>query len=266
MDGTGTPVRPAEVAGRAGKQPHGSAKTRQAQVVTVWTAQSPEEEGKPGRDPGSITYSAGLASAAALDTRLKPIRPPRTGVARSDASRLHRNAPMRGTGRWFCLDLEHCPGTVSSSHPDPRPIPCQGSFAPNRSSAVWRHQPGNQPWATARCTELDAGKLHAIVSALRPPIGSSHEAAKCAIDTLRSRPGTRYPKFHAQGLCTATGVLEAGWQSGDRDPAQAGRHALQRLRCQRQHRSALCQTQWTIRGFLGTSPTASRACRMTLTS
>ena len=27
---------------------------------------------------------------------------------------------------------------------------------------------------------------------------------------LRNRPRMRYPKFHAQGLCTSTGVLESG--------------------------------------------------------
>ncbi len=47
MDGTGVPVRKAEVAGRAGKQPDGSAKTRDAKLVTLWTAESRDEEGKP---------------------------------------------------------------------------------------------------------------------------------------------------------------------------------------------------------------------------
>ena len=64
MDGTGVPMRAAEVAGRAGKQPDGSAKTREAKVVAIWTAESRDEEDKPVRDPGSITYSAGIESAA----------------------------------------------------------------------------------------------------------------------------------------------------------------------------------------------------------
>src|SRR5580693_6166983 len=68
MDGTGVPMRPSEVAGRAGRQPDGSAKTREAKVVTVWTAESRDEEGKPVRDPGSITYSAAIESAATGDT------------------------------------------------------------------------------------------------------------------------------------------------------------------------------------------------------
>ena len=68
MDGTGVPMRNSEVAGRAGKQPDGSAKTREAKVVTVWTAESRDDQGKPMRDPGSITYSAAIESAAAQDT------------------------------------------------------------------------------------------------------------------------------------------------------------------------------------------------------
>ncbi len=55
MDGTGVPMRKGEVAGRSGKQPGGSAKTREAKLFTMWTAESRDEEGKPVRDPGSIT-------------------------------------------------------------------------------------------------------------------------------------------------------------------------------------------------------------------
>jgi hypothetical protein len=46
MDGTGVPMRAAEVAGRTGKQPDGSAKTREAKLVTLWTAESRDEEGQ----------------------------------------------------------------------------------------------------------------------------------------------------------------------------------------------------------------------------
>src|ERR1039457_4796767 len=68
MDGTAVPMRNSEVAGRAGKQPDGSAKTREAKVVTIWTAESRDDQGKPMRDPGSVTYSAAIESAAARDT------------------------------------------------------------------------------------------------------------------------------------------------------------------------------------------------------
>ena len=52
MDGTSVPMRKSEVAGRSGKQSDGSAKTREAKVVTMWTAESRDEEGKAVRGSG----------------------------------------------------------------------------------------------------------------------------------------------------------------------------------------------------------------------
>ena len=68
MDGTGVPMRAQEVADRIGKQADGSAKTREAKLVTIGTAEARDKEGKPVRDAGSITYSAAMESAATLDT------------------------------------------------------------------------------------------------------------------------------------------------------------------------------------------------------
>jgi hypothetical protein len=210
MDGTGVPMRPSEVAGRAGKQPDGSARTREAKVVTVWTAESRDEEGKPVRDPGSISYSAAIESAAAADGSPK----------RSDlAERVLREATRRGFTEapryavlgdgspWIwntamelfphaiqILDRFHVKQTLHRT--------AQSIFGVTGDEA--------KAWATARCTELDEGRLHDIVHALRPHAGSSAEAAKCRLYIFRNRARMRYPKFHAQGLCTSTGVLEAG--------------------------------------------------------
>lgn len=210
MDGTGVPMRPAEVAGRAGKQPDGSAKTREAKVVTVWTAESRDEKGTPVRDPGSITYSAAIESAAALDTSLN----------RSDlAERVLREATRRGfTEAPRCAVLGDGSTWIWNTATElfPQAIPILDRFHAKEAlhrtaqSMFGATSPEAKPWATARCTELDDGKLHAIISALRPHIGSSNEAAKCAGYIIRNRRRMRYPKFHAQGLCTSTGVLEAG--------------------------------------------------------
>ncbi|MGH8647560.1 MAG: ISKra4 family transposase, partial [Gammaproteobacteria bacterium] len=87
MDGTGVPMRATEVAARMGKQPDGSAKTREAKLVTIWSAESRDAEGKPMRDPGSITYSAAIESAATMDT----------SVDRSEfAERVQRESTRRG--------------------------------------------------------------------------------------------------------------------------------------------------------------------------
>jgi len=209
MDGTGVPMRSSEVAGRAGKQPDGSAKTREAKVVTVWTAESRDEEGQPVRDPGSITYSSAIESAAAPDTSLK----------RSDlAERVLREATRRGfTEAPRCAALGDGSSWIWNTTTELFPQAIQildryhAKEALHRTAqSIFGASPEAKPWATARCAELDDGKLQAIIRALRPHIGSSDEAAKCATYVIRNRRRMRYPKFHAQGLCTSTGVLEAG--------------------------------------------------------
>ena len=55
-DGTGVPMRKEELAGRAGKQPDGSAKTRMAYLGCVFTQHRTDEKGHPVRDYQSTTY------------------------------------------------------------------------------------------------------------------------------------------------------------------------------------------------------------------
>src|ERR1022692_1559890 len=210
MDGTGVPMRPSEVVGRAGKQPDGSAKTREAKVVTVWTAESRDEEGKPVRDPGSITYSSAIESAATSDT----------SPQRSDlADRVLREATRRGfTEAPRCVVLGDGSAWIWNTAAElfPKAIQILDRFHVKQTlhrtaqSILGATGDAAKAWATARCTALDDGKLHTIIRALRPHAGSSTEAAKCMLYIFRNRARMRYPKFHAQGLCTSTGVLEAG--------------------------------------------------------
>ncbi len=210
MDGTGVPMRAEEVGGRIGKQPDGSAKTREAKVVTVWTTESWDEKGTPVRDPGSITYSAAIESAATADTSLN-----RSNLA----ERVLREATRRGfteAPRYVVLGDGSAWIWNTASELFPQAIQILDRYHAKEAlhrtaqSLFGATSPETKPWATARCTELDDGKLHAIVDALRPHIGYSNEAAKCATYIIRNRRRMRYPKFRAQGLCTSTGVLEAG--------------------------------------------------------
>lgn len=209
MDGTGVPMRSAEVAGRAGKQPDGSAKTREAKVVTVWSAESRDEEGKPARDPGSITYSAAIESAATSDT----------SPNRSDfAERVLREATRRGfTEASRCVVLGDGSLWIWNTARELFPQATQildryhaKEVLHRTAQSICGRTGEAKTWAETRCAELDDGKLHAIVHALRPHIASSAEASKCAHYVIHNRTRMRYPKFHAQGLCTSTGVLEAG--------------------------------------------------------
>jgi hypothetical protein len=61
-DGTGLPMRPKELAGRKGKQPDGTAKTRQVYLGCVFTQKRTDEEGHPVRDDESTTYVSSFKS------------------------------------------------------------------------------------------------------------------------------------------------------------------------------------------------------------
>jgi hypothetical protein len=209
MDGTGVPMRAEEIAGRAGKQPDGTAKTREAKLVTMWTAESRDAENKPVRDPGSITYSAAIESAATSDTSPK----------RSEfAERVLRETTRRGfTEASRCAVLGDGSAWIWNNARELFPQATQildryhGKEALHRTAqAIFGATSESQQWATARCAELDDGELHAIVHVLRSHATASPAAIKCAMYIFRNRARMRYPKFRAQGLCTSTGVLEAG--------------------------------------------------------
>ncbi|EQD74055.1 hypothetical protein B1B_02893, partial [mine drainage metagenome] len=68
QDGTGVPMRPEALRGRVGKQADGSAKTREMKLCTVWTAQDRDADGRPTRDPGSVSYTAAIESAETQPT------------------------------------------------------------------------------------------------------------------------------------------------------------------------------------------------------
>ena len=65
-------------------------------------------------------------------------------------------------------------------------------------------------WARARHDELDAGDLDAVLCALRTHATANDDARKCVDYVERNCERMRYPKFRAAGLCTSTGVVEAG--------------------------------------------------------
>ena len=65
-------------------------------------------------------------------------------------------------------------------------------------------------WAKDRRAELDAGRLGALVAALRIHVETTPEARKCIHYVFGNRHRMRYPQFRAKGLCISSGVVEAG--------------------------------------------------------
>ena len=71
VDGTGVPMVPEELEGRAGKQPDGSAKTREVKLGCIFTQTTTDEEGLPMRDYQSTSYVAGFQEAADFMVRVR---------------------------------------------------------------------------------------------------------------------------------------------------------------------------------------------------
>lgn len=210
MDGTGVPMRPSELEGRAGKQPDGSSKTREVKLATVWTAEGRDEEGTPVRDPGSVSYSAAIESAATRDT---------DKTSSAFAQRVEREAQRRGfdgAQRQVVLgDGAPWIWNLAGEH-FPHAIQIVDRFhAKQKLSDVAKSLYGpasdlGREWARQRHDELDAGDVEAVLGALRLHAPKDAEARK-GIDYLqRNRERMRYAQFRAAGLCTSTGVVEAG--------------------------------------------------------
>jgi len=210
MDGTGVPVRKEELVDRPGKQPDGSAKTREVKLVTIWSAEGRDKQGTPVRDVGSISYSAAIESAARKDADPTPSE---------FAARVEREATRRGFdhaprqavlgdgARWIWnLADEHFPDAVQI---------VDRFHAKQHLSDVAKSIYGAgsdlaEQWARKRHDELDAGDIEAVLNALRRHSPKDDEARKCVEYIQRNRERMRYPKFRAAGLCTSTGVVEAG--------------------------------------------------------
>lgn len=209
MDGTGVPMRPKEVIGRAGKQADGSSKTREAELVTVRTAESRDEQGKPRRDPGSVTYSAAIESAATPDT---------SSQLSDFAERVFREANRRGftaAPRQVVLGDGAAWIWNSAAELFPQAIQILDRFhAKEHLSKVGKILFGDsierQKWIQSRYDELDEGRLAALVKALRVGASKCKEALDCIYYIWNNRRRMRYRKFRRQGLCTSSGVVEAG--------------------------------------------------------
>ena len=178
LDGTGVPVRPTEVEGRRGKQPDGSAKTREVKLATVWTAEGRDTQGRPVRDRGSVSYNAAVESAASRDTDPQPAafvqRAYREAIRRGFDSAAQRVVIGDGAAWIWNLAAEHFPGAIEIVD-----IYHAKQHLCDVAKAIYG--PGTDladRWARDRRAELDAGRLCAVVAALRIHVETTPEARR----------------------------------------------------------------------------------------
>jgi uncharacterized protein UPF0236 len=210
MDGTGVPMRASELAGRAGKQPDGTAKTREVKLCAIWSAEGRDASGMAVRDPGSVSYNAAIESVATSDTgsRLSPFAK-RVGreARRRGFERAKRRVVVGDGAPWIWkLTEEMFPGAIQI---------VDRFHVKQHLSEVAKAIYGTpselgREWAKQRHAELDAGDIDAIQQALKAHVKKVPEARRCRDYLDNNRQRMRYPQFHAQGLCTSSGVLEAG--------------------------------------------------------
>jgi hypothetical protein len=106
-DGTGVPMRRAEVEGRRGKQSDGTAKTRQVYLGCVFTQHQLDETGHPMRDHASTTYLAGLAAVDDFGVWLR-----REALRRGMGGARETVLLIDGASGLEKLGQDHFPGTL----------------------------------------------------------------------------------------------------------------------------------------------------------
>ena len=208
LDGTGVPVRKSETQGRKGKQPDGAAKTREAKIVAVWSAETTSADGSPQRDPDSVTYNAAIETVASRDTDTEPA--PFVGRTVREAKRRAFEAATRqvvlGDGAAWIWNLaeEHFPEAiqiVDVYHAKQHLFDlAKAIYGPSTDLA--------QTWGKQRRDELDAGRFDELLAAIANHAETSEAARKDLDYFTGNRERMRYPEFRAQGLCVATGVVE----------------------------------------------------------
>lgn len=210
MDGTGIPMRANELAGRPGKQPDGSAKTREVKLCISWSAEGRDERGMAVRDKGSVTSSAAIESAATLDTQLSLsdfAQRVQREADRCGFSRALRQVVL-GDGALWIWAIAHALFPYAIQIVDRYHVK---ESLHDVAKAIWG--PGSdlgREWADQRCIELDLGRLDDLIHALSTHAPTCDQARKCTDYIDRNRHRMDYPSFHRQGLCTSSGVVEAG--------------------------------------------------------
>lgn len=210
LDGTGLPMRTSELQGRSGKQSDGSAKTREVKLCTVWSAESRDPEHRPLRDEGSVTYTAAVESAATLDTAQAPAAFTQRVLREAQRRRFTQAERMvvLGDGAPWIWNI--------AQELFPRAIQIVDRFHVKQhlselgKALYGADSPQARQWAQHRHEELDSGRLPELLRAIRHHADRCEDARKCFQYIHRNRDRINYPAFQAQGLCTATGVVEAG--------------------------------------------------------
>lgn len=205
FDGTGVPMVPHELAGRKGKQPDGSAKTREAKLGCVFTQTYFDEEGRPIRDPATTSFVGAIEPAERFGWRLyaeavrRGLFDAKRVVCLGDGAQWVKNLASHHFGHaQFIIDFYHAKEHVTTL--------CRALFDRdlrrlNRYRDRW--------WDV-----LAHGKLEQLIEEAQEHLPTDPRAGKDARTGIRyfekNKDFMRYDQFKADGLFIGSGVVEAG--------------------------------------------------------
>jgi hypothetical protein len=203
-DGTGVPMVPKELKGRRGKQPDGTAKTRQVYLGCVFTQHRTDEKGHPVRDHESTTYVSSFKPIADFGPLLRQEAVRRgLGSAGQVVVLIDGAAGLENMGKGCFKDrvqivdfyhaMEHA-GTVleallGKAHPD--------------------HKKRLRHWAQ----RLLQDQVQTLIQQARAEYAGQPRAA--AVEAalgyfVRNASRMQYGTFRAAGYFIGSGVVEAG--------------------------------------------------------
>lgn len=209
VDGTGVPMVPEELEGRQGKQPDGSAKTREVKLGCVFTQTKTDEEGLPMRDYQSTTYVGSFKTAAEFGTLIRA-EALRRGLGRAvrvvflgdGAAWIWELARVNFPDAVQILDLFHALERLG-------PL-CEGLYGAGSTLAESRKEEWEQMFKQ--------DKVGDVIAAARIQLGKSDSLSAQGRETLAKQIAyfenhqqrMLYQTYRNQGLFYGSGVVEAG--------------------------------------------------------
>jgi len=204
LDGTGIPMVPAALEGRKGKQPDGTAKTREAKVGCVFTQTLLNEKDRPVRDPASTSFVASIEPVGPFGWRLYDeavrrglFQAKRVVVLGDGAEWVKNSAQTHFPGAQFIIDYYHASEHVGEL-----------------SRALLDRNPEMAGSCRGRWTDyLWDGRIEALIeeaTALLPKDQSAKKDARTQIGYFKKNAGhMRYRDYREQHLFIGSGVVEA---------------------------------------------------------
>ena len=244
LDGTGVPMAPEELAGRRGKQPDGTSKTREVKLAAIFTQTRCDEEGKPLRDYQSTTYLASFRTAEEFGALV------RAEAIRRGMGRAVKVVVLGDGAAWIreltrvnfgfavqILDLYHALERVHRL--------CDGLYGPKTPEATLQKQQWKEKLLLDKVGEM-IEEARARLDLLGPRSDDELEKQIAFFENHRDR--MLYLTYRNQGFFYGSGVVEAGCKTviGQRCKnsgmfwSESGAQSILNLRC------ALLSGQWDL--------------------